>query len=461
VSKSLLNSVTDNSLNKRNISPNKIDDLPVTEKKQKYRIPKSPIKKTSLGGSVGTRTPHIPFNKESNIKVVSIGKKFSKHGIDNQLSSSQKISFEDALDKALAVSSRKNEVKKTHPINLTSSFIKDRASSKEAQKTEHNIKKNLVATKEFSKSDTFKNVGDKKPVIKPLFKTKSTPGVNIKLEKSEPKSVASHHSNSDLKSAFVPSVFSLPLPVKLETPNRSSVEKTNGDKEINELDLNNSVRGLPNPVPASSECEPNCKLLTDISDYLSSGGIKSVQAIVEPIKRSETHGYYTSSRSTGNYCSNQSKYLKMENKSLNELTDIESTDVESEDDNLGNVKSKNPFPTLLPTNFPTFDSPSSSPLNTMSLCDNKIIPSQSQSIPQLQATGVMNFKQTGIKPTAVVSPSRPRMPILPKPVPAAIASPVRLDKKSVITSFICSICGSEFSSRESLLLHEQTSHWRV
>merc|ERR1719350_1742604 len=71
------------------------------------------------------------------------------------------------------------------------------------------------------------------------------------------------------------------------------------------------------------------------------------------------------------------------------LTTIESEEEDEKQEKL----------TLLPTNFPTFDS-------TASLISS-----------------LASLQSLSSKPTAVVSPSRPRlpMPILPKPVPAAIS----------------------------------------
>jgi len=94
--------------------------------------------------------------------------------------------------------------------------------------------------------------------------------------------------------------------------------------------------------------------------------------------------------------------------------------------------------TLLPSNFPTFDSTASLISSLTSL----------QSLPS--------------KPTAVVSPSRPRlpMPILPKPVPAAItSSPVKVEKVPVLEpGYVCRQCPQGFPSREGLLSHQLTAH---
>ena len=101
---------------------------------------------------------------------------------------------------------------------------------------------------------------------------------------------------------------------------------------------------------------------------------------LSPVKRSESQGYYPSGSKTSP-AKDWSRY---------------------------EVKPEPP-PTLLPTVFPTFDSPSSSPRSFSNMSSS--------------LAGISSIIQTGSKPTAVVPPSsRPKlkMPVLPKPVPAAI-----------------------------------------
>jgi len=330
---------------------------------------------------------------------------------------------------------------------------------------------------------------DKKPVIKPLFKPVKLNGLDpkrITLENSVPKQDATDKkfepppsfSTSQLKSlseslSSLPTVAPVVAPrlvdMKHTQPVASSQDLYNSLKadlfnNSSGLDLysSTSVRGLPVPVPASSELQST---LTTISAYLNTTTPYPTQAVVGPIKRSESQGYYTSNRATTT-TGPPPEWPKLETGKINpELTDIESTDVESEEDNAGHPKGH--LPTFLPTNFPTFDSPSSSPRSLSGLSSASGInygSSLSSFNPSYspQPAMVGNIKHSAIKPTAVVSPSRPRMPILPKPVPAAIAaSPVRVEKVSVVTNFMCSVCGAEFDSRENLVTHEQSTHWRL
>merc|ERR1711936_1305873 len=202
-----------------------------------------------------------------------------------------------------------------------------------------------------------------------------------------------------------------------------------------------------------TDCEEMAE--TDLETQTQAQNGKSPEA--SPEKKDESSNKDTST--TGP----PPEWPKPETGKINpELTDIESTDVESEEDNAGHPKGH--LPTFLPTNFPTFDSPSSSPRSLSGLSSASGInygSSLSSFNPSYspQPAMVGNIKHSAIKPTAVVSPSRPRMPILPKPVPAAIASPVRVEKVSVVTNFMCSVCGAEFDSRENLVTHEQSTHW--
>jgi len=487
------------------------------DKKPKYRIPKSPRKQLKQD----RRTPHIPYNKESGLKIISLSENFSRSKVKNDFKSPKKHSFEQALNEALTFPSKKVDrfldrktLSQQKPSKL--SIISRRISQsnelapkvkQEALSSPEKLSNSLAAVSklnipyepEFSSPKpnvmkrilgqhplTMQNNIDKKPVIKPLFKPVVKPNCQdpkrIKLENNVSKLEIPppKFSTSQLKllsqslktvqpEVSVPSSQDLYNSLKADLFNNSSG-----------LDLYSSaaVRGLPVPVPAASELQST---LTTISAYLTTSNSSSLshqlaasasnslahptQAVVEPIKRSESQGYYTSNRAKGLPDVSKANWVKLDTgRGPPELTDIESTDVESEEDNP--VSSKDQLPTFLPTNFPTFDSPCSSPRSLSGLSSASAINYGSSlsgfsSGYNPQPMGVSNIKHSGIKPTAVVSPSRPRMPVLPKPVPAAFASsPVRVEKVSVVTTFMCSVCGAEFNSRASLVTHEQSTHWR-
>lgn len=494
---------------------------PSSDKKPKYRIPKSPRKSLS---KLDRKTPHIPYKKESGLKIISLSENFSRNKVKNDLRSPKKHSFEQALNEALTIPSKKVDrflerklvnqsrivQKPTKPVGRRISLSTDnvpKGKSDLVQSPEKLGKNTIVLSKpktafssEFPipKPDVIKriigqqqpplsvqNSLDKKPVIKPLFKPVKPHVLDpkrIKLETTVPKLDTSSHKFQPPPVFSTSQLNSLSQSLKPVTGAKPAVpEQKASHAAASSQDLYNSlkadlfnnssgldlyssaaVRGLPVPVPASSELQST---LTTISAYLNTTTSRPTQAVVEPIKRSESQGYYTSNRTTGLPDSSKPNWVKLDTTRGNhELTDIESTDVESEDDNPGN--SKGQLPTFLPTNFPTFDSPCSSPRSLSGLSSASGINygsslSSFNSSYNPQPSGVSNIKHSGIKPTAVVSPSRPRMPVLPKPVPAAFAaSPVRVEKVSVVTAFMCSVCGSEFNSRENLVTHEQTTHWR-
>jgi len=482
---------------------------PTGDKKPKYRIPKSPRKNLGIS-KLDNKTPHIPYKKESGLKIISVSDTFSRNKVKNDIRSPKKHSFEQALNEASTVPSKrvdrflerklvtnsKSIQKSSKPvirkINVNDKALKgtqDVVLSQEKNNASPIVLSKPNTTFQSPKTDVIKRIIDqqtssnvisldKKPVIKPLFKPVKPNGLDpkrITLENSVPKHDASFKkfepppsfSTSQLKS-LSESLSSLPTiapaasaprvaDMKHPQPVASSQDLYNSLKadlfnNSSGLDLysSSSVRSLPVPVPASSELQST---LTTISAYLNTTTLHPTQAVVEPIKRSESQGYYTSNRAT-----------TTAGKINPELTDIESTDVESEEDNAGHPKGH--LTTFLPTNFPTFDSPSSSPRSLSGLSSASGI-NYGSSLSSFnhsyspQPGMVGNIKHSAIKPTAVVSPSRPRMPILPKPVPAAIASPVRVEKVSVVTNFMCSVCGAEFNSRENLVTHEQSTHWRL
>eukprot|EP00092_Neocalanus_flemingeri_P029854 GFUD01032412.1.p1 GENE.GFUD01032412.1~~GFUD01032412.1.p1 ORF type:complete len:1599 (+),score=470.99 GFUD01032412.1:1027-5823(+) len=505
------------------VSIKKVCDVPEPsgDKKPKYRIPKSPKKGLKLS-SMDRKTPHIPYKKESGLKIISLSENFSRNKVKNEFKSSKKHSFEQALNEALTMPSKKVD-RFLDRRNFSQSRIVQKPANQSSlsrrlsQSNDHVPKSKQVTVKSPEKRDTntivlskpkipfksdfvspkpdvikrmlgqqpltLQNSLDKKPVIKPLFKpvikSNSLDPKRIKLD-TKLETLPSSFSTSQLKylSQSLKPVPAAVQPAKTESTDQKASVSSSQDlynslkadlfNNSSGLDLYSSaaVRGLPVPVPAASELQST---LTTISAYLTTTSTSSLplptQAVVEPIKRSESQGYYTSNRATGLPDSSKSNWVKLETSRGNhELTDIESTDVESEEDNPAATKGQQP--TFLPTNFPTFDSPGSSPRNQSGLSTASSLSYGSSfgsfsSSYNPQTLGVSSIKHSGIKPTAVVSPSRPRMPVLPKPVPAAFAaSPVRVEKVSVVTTFMCSVCGAEFSSRASLVTHEQATHWR-
>jgi len=482
---------------------------PSSDKKPKYRIPKSPRKSLSLS-KLDKKTPHIPYKKESGLKIISLSENFSRNKVKNDLRSPKKHSFEQALNEALTVSSKKVDrflerklVNQSKIVQKPTKPLGNRIS--QSDETVPKGKPDVVQSLETLGENTFvlskpktalscefpspkpavlkhiigqqqhlsvQTSLDKKPVIKPLFKPVKPHVLDpkrIKLESTVPRLDTSTHKFQPPPVFSTSQLNSLSQSLKPVSAAASSQDLYNSLKadlfnNSSGLDLYTSaaVRGLPVPVPASSELQST---LTTISAYLNTTTSHPTQAVVEPIKRSESQGYYTSNRTTGLPDSSKPNWVKIETARVNhELTDIESTDVESEDDNPGNPKGQ--LPTFLPTNFPTFDSPCSSPRSHSGLSSASGM-NYGSSLSSFncsynpQPSGVSSIKHSGIKPTAVVSPSRPRMPVLPRPVPAAFASsPVRVEKVSVVTAFMCSVCGAEFNSGENLVAHEQTTHWR-
>ena len=442
---------------------------PTGDKKPKYRIPKSPRKELKLS-KLDRKTPHIPYKKESGLKIISLSENFSRNKVKNDLKSPKKHSFEQALNEALTLPSKKiDRFLDRKNLNTSRTMQKPNKQSivsRRISQSNDNIpklKQDIVSSPEkadknrivlskpkipfLQKSEfaspkpdvikrilepvTIQNSLDKKPVIKPLFKPVIKPNsldpkriklesAASKLETPTSKLEIPNFSSSQLK-YLSQSLKPVPAPVQSE----SSDLKVSGPSS---QDLYNSLkadlfnnssgldlyRGLPVPVPAASELQST---LTTISAYLTTSSTSSIphpsQAVVEPIKRSESQGYYTSTRSTGLPDSSKSNWVKL---GTHELTDIESTDVESEEDNPG--ANKGQLPTFLPTNFPTFDSPCSSPRSLSGLNYGSSLGTFNSSY-NPQPMGLSSIKHSGIKPTAVVSPSRPRMPVLPKPVPAA------------------------------------------
>ena len=91
-------------------------------KDHSYRIPKSPKKPARLK-AYEQQTPHIPYQKEASLTVISVGQNSVKPKVTNpvasssktpQLTSPKKLSFEEALNVALAPSSKRERIKPPH-----------------------------------------------------------------------------------------------------------------------------------------------------------------------------------------------------------------------------------------------------------------------------------------------------------------------------------------------------------
>ena len=90
-------------------------------KDHSYRIPKSPKKPPRLK-AYEQQTPHIPYQKEASLTVISVGQNPTKPKVTNPFASSsktpptcpKKLSFEEALNVALAPTSKRERIKPTH-----------------------------------------------------------------------------------------------------------------------------------------------------------------------------------------------------------------------------------------------------------------------------------------------------------------------------------------------------------
>ena len=90
-------------------------------KDNSYRIPKSPKKPNRLK-TYNQQTPHIPYQKEASLTVISVEQSSTKPKIANSFASSsktpltspKKLSFEEALNVALAPSPKRERIKPAH-----------------------------------------------------------------------------------------------------------------------------------------------------------------------------------------------------------------------------------------------------------------------------------------------------------------------------------------------------------
>ena len=398
-----------------------------------------------------SRKDPIKFTKESALKIISQSTFFVKNNVANGLTNSKPQSFEDALNAATSTCTKK-------PVRAKIS--KNSKSNKRAvllpSKTEHQPSKILkssskkqsvlspkktVVTSKAPESSSKKNEDSMK--LTPVQKTNSFPKILKKVQKSpEVKSnlvsklIAQQSKTAKLQvgvpTESKPKIEAVSIKqeksvkqAKLKTPSYEEIYQT-----LKKNILNNDIKPKPTTVSTSPGKDPTKVLSTkdkklfaelpcpvpsrgaDVKGFQSSSGnsnssndlphmsseknhvsnvlskLSSEKNLVSnrlsPVKRSESQGYYTSSSKTS-----PSKDLSKDLWMKHEVTEAKT-------------------PTLLPSVFPTFDSPSASSSST------------SNSFSNLSLSGISSIIQ-GSKPTAVVPPSsRPKMPVLPKPVPAAL-----------------------------------------
>merc|ERR1719266_1000833 len=215
----------------------------------------------------------------------------------------------------------------------------------------------------------------------------------------------------------------------------SLVDELRSPNKIPQLESDHNPCSTSPAIPLSDQKQQNKSLLSPESTQgpslrleMSEKMQASLTSALFTIAAAPVAGYYTSRAAASG------------------LTNIESEEEESKDGKQGL--------TLLPTNFTTFDA------STTSMSTN--FPTFDATSTSLLLSSLSSLQSLPSKPTAVVSPSRPRlpMPFLPKPVPAAISSsPVKVEKVPVLEpGYVCRQCPQGFPSREGLLSHQLTAH---
>ena len=383
---------------------------------------------------------NIEFTKESALKIISQSSFFVKNNVKNELKTPKVHSFEEALNAALTPSRKPI---KTHPVKNQKKIVQravvapvsecnpnkkiktsnssnsdllsvnstDRQKLKVKKKAVNTVKSVDVVSKimaEQSKSFNSGQEDKKKPLMNPPIKS-TEPESRIKLEKprgdkeSFLRKPSYEEIYNSLKKTILktqerspPEKFTSPLsPIKTigqVSPKKQKDTSPNSYNDHNGLlnptlnavsEAPRSTASLPAPVPASTD--PGLRL-TSVATYKPRDSAHST-INVPPVKRGESQGsqgYYTSSSKSS------------------------PPKVKAETPSMAPKTAEAPCATLLPSVFPTFDSPSSSP---------------GRSLSSLSLPGIASILQSASKPTAVVPPStRPKlkMPALPKPVPAAI-----------------------------------------
>merc|ERR1719494_1408148 len=434
-----------------------------------YRIPKSPKKPATLKPHQ-QQTPHIAYQKEASLSVISVGLNSVKRkdatsstSISNStLPSPKKLSFEEALNVALAPSSKRERTRPAHKSikvikaePLSSNFsskqklypLPSPASTLSSSSTTSSLQGS--ACDAMRKELQGKPAG---PASEDLPPTKTVSGAGgscgtIGSRKVDPCTSTTHQdlktrsrSTEKVKNCHEPITKRREHHSSASKPLKRSPEKATGseehfvrgkldsiaprpligpsqhhqseiripqDKELlplnpdfsspahtlgqsNRISSSSSPKedrrqhvGMVSSRPLSPEAARGLSLTLEMSPKLQA----SLTSALSSIAANQATGYYTSNAA----CSESSR-------SRSEDVEYSKEDVEKQ------------ALTLLPSNFPTFDATS-----TYSL--------------------LHSLQSLSSKPTAVVSPSRPRlpMPLLPKPVPAAInSSPVKVEKVPVL-----------------------------
>jgi len=462
-----------------------------------YRIPKSPKKPATLKPHQ-QQTPHIPYQKEASLSVVSVGLNSVKRKdatsstsiSKSTLTSPKKLSFEEALNVALAPSSKRERTRPVHksikvikagPMS-SNSFFKQKLCHSQSPASTLSSSSTTSTLQESACDAIRKELQGKKPAgpaSEDLSPTKTVSGAGgscgmvgsrrvdpcTNTNHQDPKTRSrstekvknchelitkrkEHHSNATkpLKRSPEKATGSeqhlvrgkmdstAPRPHIGPSQHHQSEMRIPQDKQLLPLNpdfsspahtLGHSNRntsssspkedrrqhvGMVSSQPLSPEAARGLSLTLEMSPKLQA----SLTSALSSIAANQATGYYTSNAASS-----------------------EPSRSRSEDVEYGKEDVEKQALTLLPSNFPTFDATS-----TYSL--------------------LHSLQSLSSKPTAVVSPSRPRlpMPLLPKPVPAAInSSPVKVEKVPVLEpGFICRQCPQGFSSRASLLSHQLIDH---
>jgi len=344
------------------------------------------------------------------------------------------------VKKAIVIPSKEDQLKFS-PLASKSSDIRKKSPVKSSANSEYVCGKSksidVVSKIMAEQTKSFNSGNEKKPVIKPLFcpsnKSSAGPTTSIHLEKSSNKPEES--STRTLKPPTYEDIY-------------NSLKSTifSSGSQSKPATLTKSV-SLPNYKPVSHSVKTSS--LSPVKTVVTKEEFPkdhSTHPPVSPVKTSDlklnlhspvkvstsSHSSYLASTVSQGYYTSGAKTSPAKDWSRYETK-------------------PEPTPTLLPTVFPTFDSPSSSPRSFSNMST---------------LAGISSIIQTGSKPTAVVPPSsRPKlkMPVLPKPVPAAIGcvSLAHCDESKVSTakSFLCNRCGENFFSQTQLVSHQQAKHY--
>ena len=443
-----------------------------------------------------SKTSDELFSKESALKIISQSTFFLKNNVRSELKTSKVQTFEDALNAATSPTKRQSK-----SIQVKSAK-KDKGSNNKSRST-------LGSSVRSNKASSKKSSPDKSPEKSPQLIQKTNVDVVSKImaEQSkyfvaEPKKPASKLDPGSSTSKTKPGNISSASTSKKSKQDGSSYPLKEPSYEEIYRSLKKTIlkdttvkpfdqiipKSLPRvetqsrppltPEPATQSQRPRAILPKPVPSHIDLGGTRGllrdpvktearsrVQTShgphVSPVKRTEvTQGYYTSPVKVRSFDTYMATYLH---------------------DLLCQVKQEvklDTKPTMLPSVFPTFDAPASA-VRSLSSPDRPIL-----SLTSMSVSGIASILQSASKPTAVVPPSsrtklKMSMPILPKPVPAAIGTPSLAKptstqfisrsgsnpsscgdmKTSVKEEFVCSRCGENFKSHTTLVTHQQSKHF--